>query len=58
MLGKPPKKVGPRAGATLDETLLSKEYYEAMGWDVKTGKPSKKALLDLGMADVAKVLWP
>jgi len=58
MLGKPPKKVGPRAGATLDEYMLSKEYYEAMGWDVKTGKPTKKALIDLGMADVAKVLWP
>jgi aldehyde:ferredoxin oxidoreductase len=58
MLGKPPKKVGPRAGATLDEDELSKEYYEAIGWDTKTGKPSKKALLDLGLDDVAKVLWP
>jgi len=58
MLGKPPKKVGPRAGATLDEEELAKEYYEALGWDPKTGKPSKKALLDLGLNDVAKVLWP
>jgi aldehyde:ferredoxin oxidoreductase len=58
MLGKPPKKVGPRAGATLDEYELSKEYYEALGWDPKTGKPGKKALLDLGLNDVAKVLWP
>ena len=58
MLGKPPKKVGPRAGATLDEGELAKEYYTAMGWDPKTGKPGKKTLLDLGMSDVAKVLWP
>jgi aldehyde:ferredoxin oxidoreductase len=58
MLGKPPKKVGPRAGATLDEDMLAKEYYEAIGWYTKTGKPSKKALLDLGLDDVAKVLWP
>jgi aldehyde:ferredoxin oxidoreductase len=58
MLGNPPKKVGPRAGATLDEDELSKEYYEAIGWDTKTGKPSKKALIDLGLNDVAKVLWP
>jgi aldehyde:ferredoxin oxidoreductase len=58
MLGKPPKAVGPRAGATVDPEELSKEYYEAMGWDTKTGKPSKQALLDLGMDDVAKVLWP
>jgi aldehyde:ferredoxin oxidoreductase len=58
MLGLPPKTVGPRAGATLDEKELAKEYYEAMGWDVNTGKPSKQALLDLGLNDVAKVLWP
>ena len=58
MLGIPAKKVGPRAGATLDEGELAKEYYEAMGWDPKTGKPSKKALQELGLNDVAKVLWP
>jgi aldehyde:ferredoxin oxidoreductase len=58
MLGKPPKKVGPRAGATLDEKELHREYYEAMGWDVNTGKPGKQALLDLGMPEIAKVLWP
>jgi aldehyde:ferredoxin oxidoreductase len=58
MLGKPPKKVGPRAGATLDENELHREYYEAMGWDVNTGKPGKQALLDLGMPEIAKVLWP
>ncbi len=58
MLGRPPKTVGPRAGATLDPDELAKEYYEAMGWDPKTGKPSKAALLDLGLNDVAKVLWP
>ncbi len=58
MLGIPPKTKGPRAGATLDENELHREYYEAMGWDVNTGKPSKQALLDLGLDDVAKVLWP
>jgi aldehyde:ferredoxin oxidoreductase len=58
MLGKPAKKVGPRAGATLDESQLSTEYYEAVGWDPETGKPSKEALVDLGLEDVAKVLWP
>jgi len=58
MLGRPPKTVGPRAGATLDPDEIHVEYYEAMGWDPKTGKPGKKALLDLGLDDVAKVLWP
>ena len=58
MLGRPPKKVGPRAGATLDPNELTREYYEEMGWDTRTGKPSNQALLDLGLDDVAKVLWP
>jgi aldehyde:ferredoxin oxidoreductase len=58
MLGIPPKKEGPRTGATIDEAELCKEYYEAVGWDTKTGKPSKKALLELGLDDVARVLWP
>ena len=58
MLGIPPKTVGPRAGATLDPDQIHVEYYQAMGWDTKTGKPGKQALLDLGLDDVAKVLWP
>jgi aldehyde:ferredoxin oxidoreductase len=58
MLGIPPKEVGPRKGATLDENELHREYYEAMGWDVSNGKPTKQALIDLGLDNVAKVLWP
>ena len=27
-------------------------------WDPKTAKPSKKKLLELGLDDVAKELWP
>jgi aldehyde:ferredoxin oxidoreductase len=57
MMGIPPKKEGPRAGITLDKDELSKEYYEALGWDVKTGKPSKEVLLELGLDDVAKELY-
>ncbi len=57
MLGIPPKKEGPRAGITIDKDELSKEYYEALGWDVKTGKPSQKVLLELGLDDVAKELY-
>ena len=57
MLGIPAKTVGPRAGATLDEKELHKEYYQEMGWDVNTGKPTKQALLDLGLDFVAKELY-
>ena len=57
MLGIPPKEAGPRKGATLDKNELFKEYLEAMGVDLKTGKPGKERLVELGMADVAKALW-
>ena len=58
MLGKPPKTVGPRKGIVMKEDELFPEYYKALDWDVKTGKPSKKRLQELGLNDVAKVLWP
>ena len=56
--GNPPPKVGPLAGATVDRETLYREFLTAMDWDLKTAKPSKKKLLELGMEDVAKVLWP
>jgi aldehyde:ferredoxin oxidoreductase len=58
MAGKPPKKEGPLAGITLDEAGMDKEYLTALDWDLKSAKPSKKKLEELGLADVAKVLWP
>ncbi len=57
MLGVPPKKAGPRAGITLNKDEMFGEYLEAMGVDLKAGKPGKQRLQELGMADVAKVLW-
>jgi aldehyde:ferredoxin oxidoreductase len=58
ILGKPPLKEGPVAGVTIDEDTLVKEYLAAMDWDLKTAKPSKRKLLELGLADVAQELWP
>jgi aldehyde:ferredoxin oxidoreductase len=58
MMGIPPKEVGPRKGITLNMPGHFDEYYRAIGWDTRTGKPSKKALEDLGLKDVARVLWP
>ncbi len=57
MLGKPPKTTGPRAGITWELEEIYTEYYEAMGWDTKTGKPKKETLLDLGMDFVVKELY-
>ena len=58
VLGKPPLKAGPVAGVTIDEDTMIKEYLTAVDWDLKTAKPSKKKLLELGLADVAQALWP
>jgi aldehyde:ferredoxin oxidoreductase len=58
VLGKPPLKEGPVAGVAVDEDTMIKEYLTAMDWDLKTAKPSKKKLLELGLADVAQELWP
>ncbi len=56
--GDPPLKEGPVANVTVDTDTLVGNYYKAMDWDPKTGKPSKKALEELGLDDVARDLWP
>ncbi len=58
MLGRPPKTVGPRAGITMTEDELFNEYFAAMDWDRQTGRPSKKKLLELGLEQAARVLYP
>ncbi len=57
VLGIPPQKEGPLAGITVDEDTMDRDYLAAMDWDLKTAKPSKKKLLELGLDDVAKELW-
>ena len=56
--GHPTPKRGPLAGIVVDEKTLYSEYLAAMDWGLKTAKPSKKTLLELGLDDVAKALWP
>jgi aldehyde:ferredoxin oxidoreductase len=58
VVGKPPLKAGPSAGVTVDEETMIREYLTAMDWDLGTAKPSKRKLLELGLADVAQALWP
>ncbi len=57
MLGRPPKTVGPRAGATINPPELTDEFYTIWGWDTSTGKPSREVLLKLGMEEVAAELY-
>lgn len=53
-----PLKTGPTKGVRVEnlEGMLD-EFYEAMGWDLKTGIPSKAKLEELGLADIAEALW-
>jgi len=52
--GVPPLKEGPLANVTVPIDDMVKDYYQAMEWDAETGKPDKKRLEELGLADVAK----
>ena len=58
IVGIPPKAAGPTKGVTVDEQTLDREYLTAMDWDLHTAKPSKKKLLELGLEEVARELWP
>ncbi|MBI1856457.1 MAG: aldehyde ferredoxin oxidoreductase, partial [Chloroflexi bacterium] len=52
-----PLTTGGTEGFTPDIQGMLYAYYEARGWDEKTGYPMKEKLLELGLDDVAKDLW-
>ncbi len=58
IIGKPPQKEGPLAGVTIDIEAQVGDNLKALDWDLTTTKPSKDKLLELGLDDVAKDLWP
>jgi hypothetical protein len=41
--GAPPK---------IDFQALKEGFFTAMGWDIKTGMPSRQTLADLGLAEL------
>lgn len=49
--------MGPFAGISVDFDVLRAVYFAAMGWDLQTGRPYRRALAELGLADVADELW-
>jgi aldehyde:ferredoxin oxidoreductase len=57
LLGQPPFQDGPLAGAVFDEENLRTSCYMGVNWDLKTTKPSKQKLLEVGLPDVAADLW-
>lgn len=50
---KEPLKDGPCAGSVLERDLMLNDYYKERGWDVETGLPMKKKLVELGLKHVA-----
>jgi aldehyde:ferredoxin oxidoreductase len=58
IIGRPPQKEGPLAGMSADIEAQVYRNLDALDWDRVTTKPSRKKLLELGLDDVAKELWP
>lgn len=56
-VGQPPLQEGPLAGITVDYKLLRQSFFDAIGWDMETGKPTLASLKELGLDDVAKDLY-
>ncbi len=52
-----PYKEGGSAGFVPDLPAMLNAYYEARGWELDSGKPSKEKLVELRLDDVAKDLW-
>ncbi len=55
--GKPPQKKGINANVTIGVDDMVSDFFEAMDWDLATGKPGRKKLQELGLDDVGKELW-
>lgn len=52
-----PPPDGGAKGSRVPIKPLVYDYYNLMGWDVKTGKPYRRTLIELDLEDVAKDLW-
>jgi len=50
-----PKRIA--STAKVDFAALRNGYFQEMGWDLKTGKPSKKSLQDLGLSELTADLF-
>ena len=58
-IGIPPMEKGPLAGITIPADKLADNFYEAMGWHVETGVPTKAFLEEIGGLDaVIEDLYP
>jgi aldehyde:ferredoxin oxidoreductase len=51
---KEPLPIGTNAPPKIDFQALKEGYFSAMGWDIRTGIPSKETLANLGLSDLTK----
>lgn len=52
-----PPADGGAKGSSVPIKPMVHDYYNLMGWDLKTGKPYRRTLEELGLEDVAEDLW-
>jgi aldehyde:ferredoxin oxidoreductase len=57
LIGHPQMTRGPLAWVEVDLNTMVREYLQAMRWDQATARPTRERLQELGLADVATVLW-
>jgi len=55
--GDPPLARGPAKGVTVDLEAMAGSFYQAMHWDVGSGRPERDHLVRLGLDDVAETLY-
>jgi aldehyde:ferredoxin oxidoreductase len=51
-----PLKAAPEPLPKVDFQALKEGYFAAMGWDIKSGMPSRETLSDLGLSELTKDL--
>jgi aldehyde:ferredoxin oxidoreductase len=56
IMGRPPKTKGPNQGVVLNEDEMYNDFLRVMDWDLKTTRPSREKLIELGLGDVADEL--
>ncbi len=57
LYGDPPHDAGPLTGVKLDVHRNVREYLKLMKWDTETGIPARERLVELGLGDVAEVIY-
>ena len=58
IIGRPPFQEGPLAGVSSDIEAQAYWNLGALDWDRETTKPSQRKLVELGLDDIARELWP